>query len=151
MSAGYTKIFTGMLDSTVWQLSKEARLLWITLLLKKDRKQMIRAPIPGLAHAARLTIDETEAALKELSSPDKYSQSREHEGRRILRMEDGWWVVNGEKYRDLLTPEDRRAYKAQKQREYRAKKKSGGPTQGERVFQKQVEEGKVDLNGEPTI
>lgn len=119
----YAKIFSSILESTVWALSKEARILWIVLLVKKDRQQMVRAAIPGLAHAARLSVAETEMALSELSAPDKYSQSKEHEGRRIVKTDEGWLVVNGLKYRDMMSLEDRRAYQAAWQSEYRKRKK----------------------------
>lgn len=134
---GYTKMFGSMLDSTVWQLSKEARLLWITLLLKKDRDQVVRGAIPGLAHAARLTVEETEAALTELQKPDKYSQSQDHEGRRIMPVDGGWYVINGEKYRDRMSADDRREYNRLKQAEYRQRRKNRGkPLPGEQAFEK---------------
>lgn len=120
---GYTKLFGSMLDSSVWQLSKDARLLWVTMLLKKDRDQIVRAAVPGLAHAARLTLPETEAALAELERPDKYSQSPDHEGRRIVKVDSGWFIVNGAKYRDTLSAEDRREYNRLKQQEYRKRRK----------------------------
>lgn len=120
--SGYTKIFATLLDSTVWGLSKEARLLWITMLVKKNREQVVEASIPGLANAARLTIDETERSLKELMAPDRYSRTKDHDGRRIEEVDGGWLILNGAKYREMLSLEERRAYKAKKQREYREKK-----------------------------
>jgi hypothetical protein len=138
--SGYTKVFTTLLDSTVWQLSKEARILWITMLLKKDGQQMVRAAVPGLAHAARLTIQETEVALKELQKPDRYSQSQEHEGRRVIARDGGWFVVNGAKYRDMLSAESRREYKRQWQAQNRAKKSGKSkPGTGEGIHQRAVE------------
>lgn len=122
MAIGFTKIRASMLDSSVWMLSKEARILWLTMLLKKDRDQIVRAGVPGLMHAARLTLEETLAALEDLQRPDPYSQSKELEGRRILQVKDGWFVVNGEKYRDYLTPDDRREYNRLKQQEYRRRR-----------------------------
>lgn len=136
--SGYTKVFTTLLDSTVWQLSKEARILWITMLLKKDGQQMVRAAVPGLAHAARLTIQETEVALKELQKPDRYSQSQEHDGRRVIARDGGWFVVNGAKYRDMLSAESRRAYKRQWQAEKRAKKKARKPMKGDGILQRAI-------------
>ena len=123
--SGYAKIFEAILESTVWGLSKEARILWITILVKKDRRQVVRASVPGLAHAARLSVDETRAALAELEAPDPDSQSQDQEGRRIVRLPDGgWFVVNGAKYRDMLSLDDRREYQRVKQAEYRAAKKA---------------------------
>lgn len=119
--SGYTKVFATILDSTVWGLSKEARLLWITMLVKKNREQIVEASVPGLANAARLTLDETERSLVELAAPDKYSRTKEHDGRRIREVPGGWLILNGEKYRDMLSLEERREYKRKKQQEYRDK------------------------------
>jgi len=139
--SGYTKVFTTLLDSTVWQLSKEARILWITMLLKKDGQQMVRAAVPGLAHAARLTIQETDVALKELQKPDRYSQSQEHEGRRVIARDGGWFIVNGAKYRDMLSAESRREYKRRWQAEQRAKKEAPKPLAGEVSYLKAANRG----------
>lgn len=116
---GYTKFFTSLLDSSVWMLSKEARLLWVTILLKKNRDQIVDCSIPGLAHAARLSVEETISALKELEAPDPYSQTTTDEGRRIRKLDRGWLVINGELYRNKMSAEERKAYKAAKQAEYR--------------------------------
>jgi hypothetical protein len=145
--SGYTKVFASLLDSTVWGLGKEARLLWITLLLKKDRGQVVRASLPGLAHSARLTVGEVELALEELLAPDKYSQSREHEGRRIERVEGGWLVVNGEKYRDMLNLDDRREYQRLKQAEYRVRRRNAAwkkPLKGERAYLRAEKDGATE-------
>lgn len=106
--AGYTKFFTHMLDSSVWCLSKEARILWVTMLLKKNGEQIVEASLPGLARAANLTVEETKKALRELMSPDPDSRTKDEEGRRVVKVEGGWLIVNGNKYRDILTESERR-------------------------------------------
>lgn len=136
--SSYTKLFSKIIDSSVWALGKDAKILWITMLAKKDRAQKVEASIPGLANAARLTIKETEVALKELEAPDKYSQTTAHNGRRVLRVEGGWFIVNGEKYRDMLSQDERREYKRLKQAEYRHRSK---PLPGEREYVKALEGG----------
>lgn len=124
--AGYAKIFESILVSTVWQLSKEARVLWITMLVLKDREQMVRASLPGLAHTARLTLEETKSALKELEKPDPYSQSKDEGGSRIKTLAGScWFIVNGEKYQDMLNLERRREDQARWMKEMRAAKKAG--------------------------
>ncbi len=145
---GYTKFFGAMLDSSVWQLSKEARLLWVTMLLKKDRDQVVRAAVPGLAHSARLTLQETEVALEELQKPDKWSQTPDHEGRRVIKVEAGGLIVNGQKYRDTLTAEDRREYQRVKQAEYRKRKKDVGNAGAKDGSRKALNEGFQHYNGE---
>lgn len=113
-----------MLDSSVWQLPKDARLLWVTMLLMKDRDGIVRAAIPGLAHRAVLTLAECEIALKLLSAPDPYSTTPTNDGRRILTIPGGWQIVNHELYRcsDELKKEQDRLRQAN-HRNRRKKKK----------------------------
>ncbi len=93
-------MWASMLKSSVWlTTSKETKLVWVTLLLMKDADGIVRSGIPGIAHEAVLTIPEVENALKELSGPDKYTNTQEHEGRRVKRVSGGWLILNHEKYR----------------------------------------------------
>lgn len=121
--AGYSKIFTQILDSTIWREDKDTRLLWITMLVMRDRDHMVKCSIPGLAARANITTEECEAALQKLMSPDKYSQSHELEGRRIQQVEGGWFIINGEKYRNMMNADERREYLRIKQQEFRARRK----------------------------
>ena len=98
----YTKLWTQILDSTVWQEPNDFRVLWITILAKKDHHHIVRASIPGLAKLANITCEQCDAYLEKLMSPDKYSSTPEFEGRRLERVEGGWLVLNGQKYQDLL-------------------------------------------------
>jgi hypothetical protein len=93
-------MWASMLKSSVWlTTSKETKLVWVTMLLMKDADGIVRSGVPGIAHEAVLTIPEVEKALKELSGPDKYTQTQAHEGRRIKRVSEGWFILNHEKYR----------------------------------------------------
>lgn len=121
--SGYTKLFGSILDSTVWQESKECRLVWITMLAMKNRQQVVEASVPGLAKRAGVTVVECELALARLLAPDSYSRTKDHEGRRIDVVDGGWLILNGEKYREKLSADERRAYKAAKAKEYRARNK----------------------------
>lgn len=142
MTAGYTKLFSSIVASTIWQESKETKVVWITMLAMKNRDQVVESSIPGLAKMAGVTIPECESALKVLSSPDEYSRSREFEGRRIEAVDGGWRILNGEKYRQKMGADERREYKARKQAEYRARKaKRGKPLPGESVFTRRQNEG----------
>ena len=121
---GYTKLFSEIIMSTVWREPDHVRILWITMLALKDRWHVVNASIPGLADAARISIDECEKALKILSEPDAHSRSTEFEGRRIEPCEGGWLILNGEKYRNKMSLDERREYQRIKQREYRERQKA---------------------------
>lgn len=124
MEPGFTKIFESLLDSTVWQESKETRLVWVTMLLMKNRNHVVEASVPGLAKRAGVTLAECEAALERFRQPDPYSRTKDYEGRRIEDVAGGWKILNGEAYRQRMSPEERRAYQAAWMKEYRKRKKS---------------------------
>lgn len=119
---GYTKLFSDILMSTVWREPNHVRILWITMLASQDRDHIVNASIPGLADSARISIDECEHALQILSSPDYYSRTKDHKGRRIIVVDGGWKLVNGKKYHDKLNAQERREYKRNKAQEARDRK-----------------------------
>ena len=108
---GYTKLFEEIVDSTIWQAPDHIRILWITMLAKKQRNHTVQAAIPGLARAAGITVEQCEEGLEHLMAPDPYSRTKDHEGRRIKECDGGWFVLNGEKYREKMNEDERREYK----------------------------------------
>jgi hypothetical protein len=115
---GYTKLFGSILDSTVWELPHPTVRVWVTLLAMADRHGEIQASVPGLAHRARVTLEETKTALAAFLGPDEYSRTPTQEGRRVEPIDGGWRLVNHEKYRRLMAEEDRKAKAAERQRRY---------------------------------
>src|SRR5215469_9906814 len=105
---GYTKLFSRILDSTIWREDDKTRILWITLLALADKDGIVYCTIPGLADRARITIPECEAGLAKFQEPDPYSWSKECEGRRIQVVDGGWFLINHAKYRALLSYEEKR-------------------------------------------
>jgi len=120
---GYTKLFNSILASTIWSEPDHTRITWITMLAMADKDGMVSASVPGLAALARISVEKCEEALVTLSSPDRYSRTKELEGRRIAEIDGGWQLLNYEKYKKKLSAEERREYLAAKQREYRARDK----------------------------
>lgn len=100
----YNKIFTKILDSSIWLEPTPTRLLWMTLIAAMDEDGYAAfASIGNLAHRARLTMEETTEAVKCLEAPDKESSDPDNEGRRIERVPGGWMILNAKKYRELVT------------------------------------------------
>lgn len=120
MSMTFTKLFTSITESTVWLTPASTRIVWITMIAMADRHGRVYASVPGLAHRARVTVDECREALRTFESPDEESRTKEFEGRRILAFEGGWELLNHAKYRaiqnDEAIRESKRAY-MQRQRE----------------------------------
>jgi len=103
--AGFTKLQSSMINSTVWRAPDHVRLLWVTMLCMCDKNGNVESSIPGLADAARISLDRCINGLEHLSNPDQYSRSKEHEGRRIKEVDGGWLLLNYIKYRGMLTKE----------------------------------------------
>lgn len=118
--SGYTKLFASILDSTVWLTDPNVRLVWITMLAMADQDGRVEASVPGLAIRARVSRAECEDAISVLSSPDPDSRSPEAEGRRIVKIDGGWELVNHAKYRQRMDAEERRERDAERKRRKRA-------------------------------
>jgi hypothetical protein len=115
--SSYIKLFSEILTSTIWQEPDSTRIVWLTMLAMADKNGEIHASIPGLASFAKVSIDATETALETFQSPDKYSRTRDNEGRRIEGIDGGWRLLNHSKYRARMNAEDRREKdKARKQK-----------------------------------
>lgn len=120
---GYTKLFSDILTSSVWQTSMPTRIVWIAMLALKDKEGYVAASLPGLAHAARVSFKECEEAIKELSAPDQYSRTKDFDGRRIEQIEGGWYVLNHDLYRDRLSTDSKATATRERVRRFRANQK----------------------------
>jgi len=118
----YTKLFSSIVHSTIWRESSEVRVLWITMLAIADRDGFVWASLPGLADAARISIEACEHGLERLQQPDPYSRSQVADGRRIEPVSGGWRIINYAHYRDLRDPDARREQVRQAVARHRRKK-----------------------------
>lgn len=119
--AGYTKLFNSILQSTIWREDDKTRIVWITLLAMADKNGVAETSIPSLADAARVSLEDCLTALEKLKSPDKYSRTKDHEGRRLEECDGGFFMLNHAKYRAKMSADERREYNRQKQAEWREK------------------------------
>lgn len=116
---GFTKLFSDILRSSVWSESVEIRIVWITMLAMADRNGNVFSSVPGLAKEAGVGIEVAVEAVNRFLSPDPYSRSKEHEGRRIEEIQGGWRLLNYLRYRERRDSEETRIGNAQRQRRYR--------------------------------
>ncbi len=124
--SGYVKMFSAMLSSSLWDESMPTRIVWVTMLLMADQDGRVEALAAGIAHQARCTREQCDAALLVLSSPDPESKTQDMDGRRIVRVDGGWQVVNYESYRDQRSPDEQREkarLRMQRMRERQAARK----------------------------
>jgi hypothetical protein len=117
----FAKLFSSITESSLWSEPKEVRLLFVTMLAKADQSGFVEASIPGLARVANLSVEETEASLQCLQSPDKYSKNPDNEGRRVLVVPGGFMLLNYEEYRSRRSTEERREYMRGYMKNYRQK------------------------------
>lgn len=119
MADHYTKLWASILDSSVWREPPGHRLVWIAMLLMKDRNGFVGASVDGLARRANVTEEETRAALESFLAPDPRSRNQDHEGRRIVAVPRGWHILNHEYFTQLQDKEAMRAYEAERKAEQR--------------------------------
>jgi hypothetical protein len=119
--SGFTKLFSSLIFSTVWREDMHVKVVWITMLAMANRNGDVLASLPGLADAARVSLDQCQDALAKLSGPDPYSRTKEHEGRRVEEIDGGWHLLNYIKYRELRDADERRIQTREAVRRHRAK------------------------------
>jgi hypothetical protein len=130
----YTKLSSNLITSSVWAEKSETKVLWITLLSLADQHGEVFGSPVGLARLAGITIDECEASLIMLTSPDRHSRSPDMDGRRLEEIEGGWSLVNHAKYRDLASREDVKRKQNLRQKRYVIRKNEKQNADGKTSF-----------------
>lgn len=102
------------------------RLLWLTMLLWQDRDHVVRMDEFALSEAAVLTMEQVKEGLGVLSGPDKWKPGQEDDGVRIKRVKDGWMILKGREYQDLMMEANKKHGAAERQRAYREAHKGDG-------------------------
>ena len=85
-----------ILSSSVWSEEPHVRLVWITLLILCDTEGYVGAAVPGIAHHARVTLEEAEDAIARLQKPDPYLKPELRDRVRQIKPLDPWLHVPGE-------------------------------------------------------
>ena len=115
-NAGFTLLWSKILDSSVWMESMPTRIVWIAMLAMKDGEGRVIASPKALAHRARVEPKECEEALRVFMSPDAESGIKTDEGRKIQEIPGGWLIINHEEYR-FSTAAKREFWREQKRQQ----------------------------------
>lgn len=99
MSENYAKLDQDIIYSTLWREDSDTCKLWITLLALKDSNGVVSKNLVGISVIAGIALEKCRGIVEKFCEPDLLSTSQEHEGRRLLKIAEGYWVVNHEKYR----------------------------------------------------
>ena len=122
----YNKLFTKILDSSVWLEPDATRLVWITFIAMMDEDGFVALSTAGNVSArARVSMAAAKRAIESLEGPDKHAEDQEFHGRRIERVPNGWVVLNAEKYRNIVSRIVSREANRLRVAKHRAKKKAG--------------------------
>jgi hypothetical protein len=117
--SGYVKLFSEIIDSSIWSEPHSTRVVWITLLALSDCDGYVRGSIGWLAGKAKVTNAECRAAIAKFLSPDPHSRTPDHDGRRIEALEDGWLVLNYLAFRDRLSSDPKAIATRERVRKHR--------------------------------
>lgn len=141
----FAPLFSEITDSSVWEEPYHVRLLWLTMLAKKQSDHVVYGDTYRLRRWSNLrTMEEVDDALRILTSPDERRKGQEFDGRRIEKVDGGWKVLNGQKYEDLMRKISERIRKARWARENRNMPKNGKPLPGETAYVKACEQGDTE-------
>lgn len=125
--------------------------VFVTMLVLKDSEHVYYGNVYNLSRQSRKSQEEVMQALQVLSSPDRLRSDKQDDGgRRIKAVEDGWEIVNGQKYRELISKEmklarDRKAKQAQRLRDKMNPPRRGRPLAGELAAIKAMKNGNQKL------
>lgn len=101
---------------------KDALVLFMYLISRADDSGFVRRPSLRVVGACTgLTPEEHAKAIEELEAPDPDSRSKAHEGRRILKEDDGWLIVNFSHYQGIQREDQRRESVRKAVSKYRSK------------------------------
>lgn len=107
----YAKVFRQIFDSSIAN-DYQVRFVFEDFLKLADINGVVDMTPEAIARVTNVPLKMVRHGITALESPDNRSRSKEHEGRRIIRLDDhrdwGWMIVNYDYYRKLASEEQRR-------------------------------------------
>lgn len=107
----FAKVFHQILRSSIAK-NYETRHVFEDLLKLADLNGVVDMPHDAIARETNVPEEMIRKAIVELEQPDKLSRTPDHDGRRIIRLDEhrdwGWLIVNYTYYRNLASEEQRR-------------------------------------------
>ena len=126
VSDKYTKLFSSILESTIWGEPAGTRLVWIAMLARSNMQGEVFGSVPGFARLAGVSLAECEAAIETLLAPDPYSRTPDNEGRRLAKIVGGWLILNHAKFLHMRSDAEAQERRRESKRAWdRANRPSG--------------------------
>jgi hypothetical protein len=119
---GFNKIVPEIIQSSIWNESSDIRIVWIAMLATKDQDGYVRGDARTIARMANVSVEAAEEAIRKFQEPDPNSHTPTNDGRRIVKADGGYMVINSDLYREIGMTEQNREYWREKQRLHREKK-----------------------------
>lgn len=108
----WAPLWSSIVDSSIWHEPDHVCKIFITMLAIKDADHIVRHNAFQIANKAHKSEKEVIEALKILAAPDKRRlEPQPFDGRRIQKVDDGWLILNGQKYREMMSKIVRREQK----------------------------------------
>jgi len=119
----YAKIYEQIFDSTLAE-NYQVRHVFEDLLKLADQDGVVDRTREAIARRTNVPLEIVTSGISELEKPDPHSRSKEHDGRRIIRLEEGrdwgWRIVNHGYYRKLKNADELRKAAMERMRNLRA-------------------------------
>lgn len=122
----YARIFLQILDSSLAE-DYQTRHIFEDLLKLVNQDGVVDMTHQAIARRTNIPLEIVKSSILKLESPDPHSRDQEHEGRRIIRLDEhrdwGWRILNWQKYEMIRANNDMREWNAIRMANYRSKKK----------------------------
>ena len=122
----YAKVFAQIFDSSIAE-DYRVRLVFEDFLKLANIDGVVDMTQEAIARRTNVPLDVVIHGIAELEKPDPKSRSNAEDGRRIIRLDDhrdwGWFIVNYQRYRQMVTDEQRRENTKERTRKWRNNKK----------------------------
>jgi hypothetical protein len=126
----FAKIFTQIFDSSIVE-SPETRFTFMDMLVLCDAAGVVDMTHEAIARRTNRPIEVIRKTIAELESPDSRSRTPEHDGKRIVRLDEhrdwGWMIVNYDRFRNTASDEQRREKTTARVRKFRSKPQQNPP------------------------
>ncbi len=125
---GFTKLDEGILQSSIMAESSDTFKVWIAFLASCGSDGVARVSSLFVSSVCHLSIDIVDKAISILESIDPRSRSINEDGKRLVRVDGGYRVVNYEKYRGWTYSQTPEAKRQRKHRDIDVTKSHGSVT-----------------------
>lgn len=143
---GFTKLDSGIVQSSIMQEDPEVFKAWIVFLAVCDPDGVSRVSPVYISSICHFSIERTMEIIRLLESPDPLSRSINDDGKRIERVDGGYRIINYQKYREFTYSKSPDALRKRKKREEQKCEPKDPPALSGQMWTKTDMSGRVRTN-----